>query len=179
MLRSKQISATELAQGKVLMCCASALEDAEIEYQTSTAARSIGEYTAHVVKMEKLTHDVMRVLLGLPPGQQITFKAGQYINILLEDGQRRAFSFANPPYEAEFVELQKTFADSARSWSLDIENIDKTSYDLSVKNPAGGEEITHRSPQDILDEIAALDLESADVLARIRGLLNTGVSIDE
>ncbi len=80
---------------------------------------------------------------------------------------------------AEFVELQKTFADSARSWSLDIENIDKTSYDLSVKNPAGGEEITHRSPQDILDEIAALDLESADVLARIRGLLNTGVSIDE
>ena len=100
------LSAAELAQGKVLMCCASALEDAEIEYQTSTAARSIGEYTAHVVKMEKLTHDVMLVLLGLPPGQQITFKAGQYINILLEDGQRRAFSFANPPYEAEFVELQ-------------------------------------------------------------------------
>ena len=100
------LSAAELAQGKVLMCCASALEDAEIEYQTSTAARGIGEYTAHVVKMEKLTHDVMRVLLGLPPGQQITFKAGQYINILLEDGQRRAFSFANPPYEAEFVELQ-------------------------------------------------------------------------
>jgi CDP-4-dehydro-6-deoxyglucose reductase len=39
-------------------------------------------------------------------GQQIAFKAGQYINIILEDGQRRAFSFANPPHEAEFVELQ-------------------------------------------------------------------------
>jgi ferredoxin-NADP reductase len=56
--------------------------------------------------MEKLTHDVMRVLLKLPEGQQISFKAGQYVNIILDDGQRRAFSFANPPHEPDFVELQ-------------------------------------------------------------------------
>jgi hypothetical protein len=40
-----------------------------------------------------------------------------------------------------------------------------------VKNPNGGEEITHRSPQAIMDEIAALDAESAKVLAKIRGLV--------
>jgi type I restriction enzyme M protein len=40
-----------------------------------------------------------------------------------------------------------------------------------VKNPDGGEAVNHRSPQDILDEIAALDVESADVLANIRELL--------
>ena len=34
------------------------------------------------------------------------FKAGQYINILLDDGQRRAFSFANPPHQPELIELQ-------------------------------------------------------------------------
>ncbi len=72
---------------------------------------------------------------------------------------------------AEFVELQKTLADSDKSWTVDLESIDKTSYDLSVKNPNGGEEITHRSPQDILDEIAALDAESAEVLANIRAML--------
>jgi len=50
-------------------------------------------------------------------------------------------------------------------------SIDQTTFDLSVKNPNGGEEVTHRSPEDILQEIAALDAESAQVLASIRGLL--------
>ena len=49
--------------------------------------------------------------------------------------------------------------------------IDQTTFDLSVKNPNGGEEITHRSPQEIMDEIAALDAESAEVLANIKALL--------
>jgi type I restriction enzyme M protein len=40
-----------------------------------------------------------------------------------------------------------------------------------VKNPDGGEEVVHRSPLAIIDEIAVLDVESAEVLARIRGLL--------
>ena len=100
------LSAEELAQGKVLLCCATAIDDAEIEYDASAAVKAFKEYRARVVKMEKLTYDVMRVLLKLPEGQQIAFKAGQYINIILDDGQRRAFSFANPPHEAEFVELQ-------------------------------------------------------------------------
>ncbi|MBI4963490.1 MAG: N-6 DNA methylase [Desulfomonile tiedjei] len=72
---------------------------------------------------------------------------------------------------AEFVKLQKTFAHSPKSWSLDAKSIDQTTFDLSVKNPNGGEEVTHRSPQEIMDEIAALDGESAEVLGNIRGLL--------
>ena len=72
---------------------------------------------------------------------------------------------------AEFVKLQKTFADSPKSWTVDARTIDKTTFDLSVKNPNGGEEIAHRSPQEIMDEIAALDAESAEVLANIKALL--------
>ena len=72
---------------------------------------------------------------------------------------------------AEFIELQKTKADSPKSWSVDVSGIDTASYDLSVKNPNGGEVITHRSPQEIMDEIAALDAESAEVLERISRLL--------
>ena len=71
----------------------------------------------------------------------------------------------------EFVALQKTFAASPKSWSVDAANIDQVSFDLTVKNPDGGEEVAHRSPQQIMDEIAALDAESAEVLARIRALL--------
>lgn len=72
---------------------------------------------------------------------------------------------------SEFVELQKTKADSANSWSVDLANIDQTTFDLSVKNPNGNVEVVHRSPQDIMAEIAALDAESAQVLAGIRALL--------
>ncbi len=72
---------------------------------------------------------------------------------------------------AEFVKLQKTFADSPKSWSVDVKTIDKETFDLSVKNPNGGEAVAHRSPQEIMDEIAALDAESAEVLETIKGLL--------
>ena len=71
----------------------------------------------------------------------------------------------------EFVELQKTFADSLKSWSVDAKTIDVANYDLSVKNPNGGEKVTHRSPQAIMEEIAALDAESAEVLENIKALL--------
>ncbi len=72
---------------------------------------------------------------------------------------------------AEFVELQKSMADSPKSWSVDVSEIGQSTFDLSVKNPNGGEAVVHRSPQEILDEIAALDAESAEVLASIREML--------
>jgi len=71
----------------------------------------------------------------------------------------------------EFVQLQKTFADSPKSWSVDAKDIDPATFDLSVKNPNGGETVTHRSPQEIMEEIAALDAESAEVLENIKELL--------
>jgi len=72
---------------------------------------------------------------------------------------------------AEFVKLQKTFADSPKSWSVDAKKIDQTAFDLSVKNPNGGEEIALRSPAEIIHEIAPLDAESAEVLGSIKALL--------
>ena len=71
----------------------------------------------------------------------------------------------------DFIERQKTFADTAQSWSVEVAGIDTGTYDLSVKNPSGGDEVALRTPADILDEIAALDAESAEVLATIRGLV--------
>ncbi|HZT59882.1 MAG TPA: N-6 DNA methylase [Pyrinomonadaceae bacterium] len=75
----------------------------------------------------------------------------------------------------EFVALQKTFADSPKSWSVDAAEIDSKTLDLSVKNPNGGEEVTHRSPEQIISEIAALDAESVKVLQTIN-TLQAGIS---
>ena len=68
----------------------------------------------------------------------------------------------------EFVELQKTFADSKQSWTVAAKDVDQESFDLSVKNPNAPEEDPLRSPEEILDEIEALDAEAAEVLARMR-----------
>ena len=69
------------------------------------------------------------------------------------------------------MKLQKTFADSPKSWSVDAKSIDRATFDLSVKNPNGGGEVKHLSPEAILDEISALDAESAEVLAGIKKLI--------
>ncbi len=72
---------------------------------------------------------------------------------------------------AEFIRLQASFADSPKSWTVDIAAVTPETWDLSVKNPNGGDEGERRTPEAILDEIAALDEESARILERLRGLL--------
>ena len=71
----------------------------------------------------------------------------------------------------EFIELQKSFTDSEQSWSVNINDIDQTSWDLSVKNPNVNDEVILREPADIIEEIIALDKESEDILSNIKRLL--------
>ena len=70
----------------------------------------------------------------------------------------------------EFVELQARFAESEKSWLVDITDINRETFDLSVKNPNKAEEAPLREPQEIIDKITMLDEESADILARIMQL---------
>ena len=72
---------------------------------------------------------------------------------------------------AEFIELQKTKAESENSWSIAVKDIDQTTFDLSAKNPNKKEEAALRQPQDILAAMAELDKQSADILATIKTLL--------
>jgi type I restriction enzyme M protein len=80
----------------------------------------------------------------------------------------------NPLNEADlegFVTLQKTKVDSDNSWSVSVADLDKTTYELSVKNPNQNEKVQHRIPQDIIAEIAILDAESAEIINNIQALL--------
>ncbi|TVR76512.1 MAG: SAM-dependent DNA methyltransferase [Chitinophagaceae bacterium] len=78
----------------------------------------------------------------------------------------------------EFVELQKLAmseaegtADSENSWTVNIKDIDQSTFDLSVKNPFKKEEAAIRTPKEILEEIKALDDESAEILDSIKHLI--------
>lgn len=69
---------------------------------------------------------------------------------------------------AEFVKLQKTKANSGNSWSVDIKNVNKETFDLSVKNPNKKEENVLQEPHKILEEIKKLDKESEELLKKIK-----------
>ena len=71
----------------------------------------------------------------------------------------------------DFVALQAKFKESENSWMVDAKSIDKTTYDLSVKNPNKADEAALRDPKDIIAEMAALDAESAEILAGIGRML--------
>ncbi len=72
---------------------------------------------------------------------------------------------------SEFVELQAKFADSDKSWNVEVSGIDQENFDLSVKNPNAPSAAPLREPEEIIAEIAALDAESAEILEKIRGML--------
>ena len=72
---------------------------------------------------------------------------------------------------AEFVRMQAGFETGKRSWYVETADVDRETWDLSVRNPNAPEQGALRSPAAILDEIAALEAESARTLERVRALL--------
>lgn len=95
------------SRGEALLCCATPLSNVEIAFDPAArAARApVPRYAGRVDSIEHLSADVARLVVSLPEGRRIDFVAGQYINILLPEGERRAFSFANPPHANERIEL--------------------------------------------------------------------------
>jgi type I restriction enzyme M protein len=72
----------------------------------------------------------------------------------------------------EFKVLQKSLADSDKSWTVDISSISTSNYDLSVKNPNGKIEQTFRSMDEILAEMEALDEETSEILGGIKEMFS-------
>jgi type I restriction enzyme M protein len=72
---------------------------------------------------------------------------------------------------AEFIELQKTKANSENSWSVDVKDIDQKTFDLSVKNPSKGGEVTLRDQKEIFEAMHILDNESASIILNIKKII--------
>ncbi len=105
--QADMLTAEERRAGKLLLCCATPLGDVEVEYEPAAVPGAVPARvrTAIVESLEPLAHDVMRVFLRLEGDERIEFYAGQYINVLLDDGQKRSFSFATAPQVADRIEL--------------------------------------------------------------------------
>jgi NAD(P)H-flavin reductase/ferredoxin len=101
------LSPAERAEGQALFCNTRPRSDLTI------APRSIGKAdpfarkttTARVFRLQRLADDVMLVHLRFPAGIRVRFRAGQHLNLLLDNGERRDFSMANPPRESDGAQL--------------------------------------------------------------------------
>lgn len=100
------ISADELAAGYALFCCARPLEDLMIGARESIVAGVKPRIMpARVSKKEMLSPDVIRLHIQLPSSERLQFLPGQYIEFILKNGKRRAFSIANAPHDTFGLEL--------------------------------------------------------------------------
>lgn len=101
------LPAAQRAEGKALLCCAKARSDLVLETKEVTVKRDIPVKTlpCRVHRMEKLAPDIIALWLKLPANERLQFIAGQYIEFILKDGGRRAFSLANAPHDDETLEV--------------------------------------------------------------------------
>ena len=96
----KALSADEEAAGYVLTCCGVAHSDVVIESRqvTEAGAFPIKKMPVRVSALERASHDVMVLRLQLPASDTFQYHAGQYVEFLLRDGDRRSYSMANAPH---------------------------------------------------------------------------------
>jgi len=102
------LSETERSAGQVLFCNTRPRSDLVIAPRTISKvdpfARKI--VFARVFRLQRLASDVMQVHLRFPAGVRVKFKAGQHLSLILDNGERRDFSMANPPHESDGAVLQ-------------------------------------------------------------------------
>jgi CDP-4-dehydro-6-deoxyglucose reductase, E3 len=95
------------AAGMALFCCAKPLSDLTLEAREIGAARDIPVkiLPCRIQKLARVADDVMIISLKLPANERLQYLAGQYIEFLLKDDKRRAFSLASAPHADELLEI--------------------------------------------------------------------------
>lgn len=103
----KALTALDTAQGDALLCSAHAASDLRIAAEELGGGRDMLPRTlpCRIASKRMLAHDVVGLELMLPAAERLQFFPGQYIDILLRDGRRRAFSLANAPRHDDRLEL--------------------------------------------------------------------------
>lgn len=101
------LSETERAAGQALLCKTLALSDLTITVRSLARASDlpVKKLPGRVQSIERLADDVIVLKLRLPASTPFRFRAGQYIDFLIDGERRRSFSIANAPSLTEHLEL--------------------------------------------------------------------------
>ena len=93
--------------GELLLCRATPTSDVQIAPASWRRVDHLApkRVAAKVYRVTRACSDVSIVHLRLPTGTRVKFRAGQYLQVLLEDNQRRSYSMANPPHDNDSLVL--------------------------------------------------------------------------
>jgi CDP-4-dehydro-6-deoxyglucose reductase len=141
----------EHQQGKAVFCVSVAKSDllVDIKEIESSTDIEIKILPARVASLRKLADDVMEVSLSLPASQNFTFHAGQYIEFILRDRSRRAFSIANSPSDNETIELHLRHVEGG-TFTDHVFNEMKEKAILRFEGPFGSFQISESSNRPLI-----------------------------
>ncbi|MGH8306886.1 MAG: FAD-binding oxidoreductase [Gammaproteobacteria bacterium] len=145
------LTALDVRQGEVLLCRAVPLSDLELDAQEIPAGANFTVKTlpCRIARIQRLNHDVEALYLKLPAVEQLTFLPGHYIDVLLPDGHRRSFSLANPPHDADLLELHVRHVPGGRFTTEVFEKLHEGAL-LQIQGPLGTFVLHENSTRPIL-----------------------------
>jgi len=90
---------SDKAKGLALLCSAKPLSDLVVQAREVDMNSAIRPkfMPSRIFAMKKAAPDVMLITLSLPMNEPMLYRAGQYVEFILKDGKRRAYSIANVP----------------------------------------------------------------------------------
>lgn len=167
------MSEAEEESGNALFCKARALGDLTIDCRISDAGIPPRILPARVQKLEKLADDVMVMLLQLPANQKLDFKAGQYLEFILKDGKRRAFSIANAPHDDAAIELHLRLVDGGQFTTHVFTELEEKAI-MRIEAPLGSFYLREDSQKPII--FAATGTGFAPVKGIIEHMLHNNIN---
>ena len=138
MAQDRALSIAERAAGMALFCCATPMTDLIIETREVNVANDIPTrmLPCRVQTLQRAAADVMIMSLKLPTNERLQFRAGQYIEFVLKDGKRRAFSLANAPHDDALLQLHLRLAPQGQFTTHVFETM-KVKEILRIEGPFG------------------------------------------
>jgi CDP-4-dehydro-6-deoxyglucose reductase len=105
--QARALTEQEKLQGMSLFCCALPEGDVVIEAREvgGSSDYPIRKMPTRVASITRAAPDVAIVTLQLPANEALAYRAGQYVEFLLKDGKRRAYSLACAPTLERPLEL--------------------------------------------------------------------------
>jgi CDP-4-dehydro-6-deoxyglucose reductase len=167
------LTEAEARDGYALLCQARALTDLRVETREIRPAPDVEvkSLPCRIERMDRIADDVMAVFLRLPAVEELHFRPGQYLDVMLSEGRRRSFSIASAPADGRFLELHVRRASTSGFTGQLFDSLRAGSL-LRIEGPLGQFWLRTESPRPPL--MVGGGTGYAPLRAMLRQLIATG-----